>query len=136
MEFASIFARICNISVHVVIISDRTSLIGGRYQTISRIIMKTLQDGINTMISDFENNMQEDARNTILVLKNYDGENLGEFRHNLSTYGAVKVREDGGVETLQVEINAENYKGILELLKKSLIEKSCSGVTGNPLRLM
>lgn len=51
------------------------------------------------MISDFENNMQEDARNTILVLKNYDGENLGEFRHNLSTYGAVKVREDGGVET-------------------------------------
>ena len=76
------------------------------------------------MISDFENNMQEDARNTILVLKNYDGENLGEFRHNLSTYGAVKVREDGGVETLQVEINAENYKGILELLKKSLIENA------------
>lgn len=86
--------------------------------------VKTLQDGINTMISDFENNMQEDARNTILVLKNYDGENLGEFRHNLSTYGAVKVRGDGGVETLQVEINAENYKGILELLKKSLIENA------------
>ena len=86
--------------------------------------VKTLQDGINTMISDFENNMQEDARNTILILKNYDGENLGEFRHNLSTYGAVKVREDGGVETLQVEINAENYKGILELLKKSLIENA------------
>lgn len=86
--------------------------------------VKTLQDGINVMLSDFENNMQEDARNTILVLKNYDGENLGEFRHNLSTYGAVKVREDGGVETLQVEINAENYKGILELLKKSLIENA------------
>lgn len=86
--------------------------------------VKTLQDGINMMLSDFENNMQEDARNTILVLKNYDGENLGEFRHNLSTYGAVKVREDGGVETLQVEINAENYKGILELLKKSLIENA------------
>ena len=66
--------------------------------------------------------IQEHARNSILVLKNYDGENLGEFRHNLSTYGAVKVREDGGDETLQVEINAENYKGILELLKKSLIE--------------
>ncbi len=73
--------------------------------------VKTLQDGINTMISDFENNMQEDARNTILVLKNYDGENLGEFRHNLSTYGAVKVREDGGVETLQVEINARELQG-------------------------
>ena len=38
--------------------------------------VKTLQDGINTMISDFENNMQEDARNTILILKNYDGKIL------------------------------------------------------------
>ena len=51
--------------------------------------VKTLQDGINVMLSDFENNMQEDARNTILVLKNYDGTNLGEFRKNLATYGAV-----------------------------------------------
>lgn len=86
--------------------------------------VKTLQDAINLMLSDFENNMQEDARNTILVLKNYDGENLGEFRHNLSTFGAVKVRENGGVETLTVEVNCENYKGILELLKKSLIENA------------
>lgn len=54
--------------------------------------VKSLQDGINVMLSDFENNMQEDARNTILVLKNYDGTNLGEFRKNLATYGAVKVR--------------------------------------------
>ena len=30
--------------------------------------VKTLQDGINTMLSDFENDMQEDARNTILIL--------------------------------------------------------------------
>lgn len=86
--------------------------------------VKTLQDGINTMISDFENNMQEDARNTILILKNYDGQDLGEFRRNLSTFGAVKVRDDGGVETLQVEINAENYKSVLDLLKKSLFENA------------
>lgn len=86
--------------------------------------VKTLQDAINLMLSDFENNMQEDARNTILVLNNYDGENLGEFRKNLATYGAVKVREDGGVETLTVEVNAENYKAILEVLKKALIENA------------
>ena len=49
--------------------------------------VKALQDGINVMLSDFANNMQEDARNTILVLKNYDGTNLGEFRRNLVTYG-------------------------------------------------
>ncbi len=88
--------------------------------------VKSLQDGINVMLSDFENNMQEDSRNTILVLKNYDGTNLGEFRRNLATYGAVKVRYDGetkgGVETLEVQVNPENYRVILDIFKKALIE--------------
>lgn len=90
--------------------------------------LKSLQDGINTMLSDFENNMQEDSRNTILIIKNYDGQNLAEFRHNLATYGAVKVKTidgaDGGVDALQVEVNAENYKAILEIFKKALIENA------------
>lgn len=86
--------------------------------------VKSLQDGINLLLSDFQNNMEENARNTILVLKNYDGQDLGEFRHNLSTFAAVKVRDDGGVETLTVEVNAENYKAILELFKKALIENA------------
>ena len=86
--------------------------------------VKTLQDGINTMISDFENNMQEDARNTILILKNYDGENLGEFRRNLATFGAVKVLSDGAVEALTVEVNAENFNSILKLFKDKLIENA------------
>lgn len=88
--------------------------------------VKSLQDGINIMLSDFENNMQEDARNTILVIHNYEGQDLGEFRRNLSQYGAVKVRSadgsKGGVETLTVEVNADNYKAILSLFKKALIE--------------
>lgn len=90
--------------------------------------VKSLQDGINVMLSDFQNNMQEDARNTILVLKNYDGTNLGEFRKNLATYGVVKVRYDGdtkgGVETLEIQVNADNYKAIVEVFKKALIENA------------
>ncbi len=90
--------------------------------------VKTLQDGINVMLSDFENNMQEDSRNTILVLKNYDGQDLGEFRRNLAAFGVVKIRcrehTDGGVDTLEVNINAENYKVVLELFKKALIENA------------
>ncbi|MDU2112215.1 MAG: phage portal protein, partial [Clostridiales bacterium] len=55
---------------------ERVPLIAFKYNNnetplIKRV--KSLQDGINTMLSDFENNMQEDARNTILVLVNYDG---------------------------------------------------------------
>lgn len=90
--------------------------------------VKSLQDGINEMLSDFQNNMQEDSRNTILVIKNLDGTNLAEFRHNLATYGAVKVKTVDGaageVDTLTVEVNADNYKAILELFKKALIENA------------
>ena len=104
--------------------------------------VKSLQDGINVMLSDFENNMQEDARNTILVLKNYDGTDLGEFRKNLTTFGAVKVRYDGdtkgGVETLEITVNADNYKVIVEIFKKALIENAMGydakddRLSGNP----
>jgi SPP1 family phage portal protein len=90
--------------------------------------VKSLQDGINVMLSDFENNMQEDARNTILVIKNYDGTDLGDFRKNLATFGAVKVRYDGetkgGVDTLEITVNADNYKTIVEVFKKALIENA------------
>ena len=61
-------------------------------------MVKTLQDGLNLIESNFQNQMEEDARNTILILKNYDGENLGEFRHNLATYGAIKVRTESGAD--------------------------------------
>ncbi len=90
--------------------------------------VKSLQDGLNTILSNFQNNMEEDARNTILVLVNYDGENLAEFRKNLATYGAVKVKTvdgaAGDLKTLQVEVNAENYKSIIEIFKKAIIENA------------
>jgi len=85
-----------------------------------------LQDAINQLRSDFVNNMEEDIHSTIIVLKNYDGQDLGEFRHNLATYGAVKVRAvegvQGGVDKLEIEVNSENYKVVLEMLKSALIE--------------
>ena len=91
-------------------------------------MVKTLQDGLNTIESNFQNCMEEDTRNTILVLMNYDGQNLGEFRRNLTQYGAVKVRtvdgSGGDVKSLQVEVNSDNYKAILEIFKKAIIENA------------
>ena len=91
-------------------------------------MVKTLQDGLNTIESNFQNAMEEDTRNTILVLVNYDGQNLGEFRRNLAQYGAVKVKTvdgaGGDLKTLQVEVNSENYKAILEIFKKAIIENA------------
>lgn len=88
--------------------------------------VKSLQDALNEVLSDFQNNMQEDPRTTILVLKNYDGTNIPEFRQNLATYGVIKVTTvdgvQGGVETLKVEVNAANYQAILMQLKRAITE--------------
>lgn len=90
--------------------------------------VKCLQDALNLLMSDFVNNMNEDVHSTLLIIKNYDGEDLGEFRRNLATYGAVKIRSfdgaDGGVDTLKIEVNAANYELVLNLLKKAIIENA------------
>lgn len=88
--------------------------------------VKTLQDSLNQVLSDFQNNMEEDPRTTILVLKNYDGTNIPEFRQNLATYGVIKVTTvdgvQGGVEKLSIEVNAQNYQAILMQLKRAIVE--------------
>lgn len=88
--------------------------------------VKGLQDALNQVLSDFQNNMEEDPRTTILVLKNYDGTNISEFRQNLATYGVIKVTTvdgvQGGVDTLNVEVNAQNYQAILMQLKRAIVE--------------
>lgn len=110
--------------------------------------VKSLQDGLNLILSIFQNNMEEDSRNTILLLVNYDGENLAEFRKNLATYSAVKLKTidgaAGDLRTLQVEVNAENYKAILEIFKKAIIENAMGydakddrlGANANQLNIM
>jgi len=84
--------------------------------------LKAMQDAINLALSDFQNVMQEDARNTILIVKNYDGEDLGDFRKNLSTFASVKIRDGGGVDKLNIDINVEAFKSFIELQKKEMIE--------------
>ncbi len=88
--------------------------------------VKSLQDALNQVLSDFQNNMEEDPRTSILVLKNYDGTNIPEFRQNLATYGVIKVTTvdgvQGGVETLKVEVDSSNYQAILMQLKRAIVE--------------
>lgn len=100
--------------------------------------VKTLQDALNTLRSDFMNNMQEDARSTILILKDYGGTDLSEFRHNLIEYGIVKyttsIDGKGGIDTLQVEVNASNYDTIINMMKRAIIE-NCRGYDAKDERL-
>lgn len=104
---------------------NRIPLIPFKFNAVEKPLIKrvkTLQDGLNKIISTFENNLDEDPRRTILILKNYDGQNLGEFRKNLAQFGAVKVRDNGGVETLTVEVNPENYTSMIKIFKDAIIE--------------
>lgn len=92
---------------------------------------KSLQDGINEILSNFGDGMQENASgNTILIIKNYDGQDLGVFRQNLAQYKAVKVRTvegaEGGIDKLEIEVNCDNYKAILQELRKALVQ-NCKG---------
>ena len=91
---------------------------------------KNLQDAINEIISSFKDNMEEDSRNTIIVLDNYDGQDLGEFRKNLAQFGAIKVRSSDGargdVRTLHIDVNATNYESILNIFKTAM-KKNCRG---------
>lgn len=84
--------------------------------------VKSLQDALNEMYSMFLDRLQEDPRETLIVLRNYDGTDLAEFRRMLAKYGAVKVRDDGGIDTLTIEVNAGNYDFITQALKRSIIE--------------
>lgn len=88
--------------------------------------VKSLQDGINTILSNFGDNMLEDPRNTIIVLKGYDGEDLGDFREKLALYSTVKLTEDefgkADVNTLEIKVNKDNYESVLRILKEKLIE--------------
>lgn len=86
--------------------------------------VKSLQDSINIILSEWANRMEEDPRKSIIVLTEYDGQDLGEFRRNLSTYGAIKIRKDGGVSMLEIEINASNFEAILKIFKAKLIENA------------
>jgi hypothetical protein len=74
--------------------------------------------------------MEEDSRNTIIVLDNYDGTDLGEFRRNLAQFGAIKVRSSDGargdVRTLHIEVNHANYESILAIFRTA-IKHNCRG---------
>lgn len=83
--------------------------------------VKTLVDDYDKHKSDNSNNL-EDLPNSIYVVRNYDGTDLGEFRRNLSVFRAVKVTDDGGVETISLNIDTEAFKTHIEQLRKDIYE--------------
>lgn len=92
--------------------------------------LKCLQDGINRQLTKLANEMEEDSRNNIFVLKDYNNQPLDEFRRNINTYGAVKINPGadgtGGLEQLTQTVDVASYKETVELFKKALIDNANS----------
>lgn len=81
--------------------------------------IKSLIDDYDRVVSD-ESNALADQPNSILVVRNYDGQKLGEFRRNLATYRAVKVSDDGGVNALNTPVDAQAANTHLERLRRDI----------------
>lgn len=84
-------------------------------------VIKSLVDDYDAKTSDHSNNL-EDLPNSIYVLKNYDGQDLGEFRRNMAAYRAVKVTDQGGVDTLNLDVDTEATEKHLDRLRKDIYE--------------
>ncbi len=91
---------------------------------------KELQDAINLTWSNFVNMTDQNPYNQILVIKNYDGTIDENVWQKIANDGIVHVTTvegtEGGVDTLSLEVNADNYKTTLDCLKRAMIE-NCRG---------
>lgn len=84
--------------------------------------VKLLQDSLNRIRTNWDRSMSEQVQDNILVLRNYGGENLQDFKDNLVRYGAVKVRDDGGVEVLRVQRESGSYSDYIQSVKRAITE--------------
>lgn len=78
-------------------------------------IIKSLIDEYDFGRSDV-GNVLDDMKSTIFGLKGYGGENLGEFMHDLSMYRAIKLDDDGGIDTynptMDIAAASEHYNAL------------------------
>ncbi|GIQ67448.1 phage portal protein [Xylanibacillus composti] len=103
---------------------DRVPFIAWKYNEEEQPLIelvKSLVDDYDRNKSDNSNNL-EDLPESIYVFENYSGTDPGEARKNLSQYRIAFVDGDGGVDTVDIEINTEAYKVHMEQSRKDIYE--------------
>ena len=83
--------------------------------------VKSIVDEYDKSVSDTANLLDE-IQDIVYVLKNYGGTNLSEFMRDLKYYKSIKVDEDGGVETINSQINIDAVEKHLDRLKKDFYQ--------------
>lgn len=85
---------------------------------------KKLIDAYDSVFSGYLNDVQ-DIQEIILVLTNYGGDNLKQFKEELKEFKAIKIdqmddQDKSGVGVLQIEIPVEARNSILDALRQSI----------------
>lgn len=94
------------------------------------ILYKDLIDAYDKVVSGFANDM-EDVQEVIFVIKNYGGQDKGQFIRDLKLEKTIKVDGEGGVDTIRAEIPFEARGAFLDRTRKQIFV-SGMGVDPDP----
>jgi SPP1 family phage portal protein len=83
--------------------------------------IKPLVDDYDLLKSQDSDNLGETS-GALMVLQNYDGTDLGEFRENLARYKAVKVSDGGGLDIKTQPVHTDAVLAHLKQDRKDLYE--------------
>lgn len=86
--------------------------------------LKHLIDVYDKVYSGFINDL-DDIQELIFIISGYGGSDLAEFMSDLKRYKTIKIdnKEDGGVETLSIEIPIEARNSVLKATRKAIFEQ-------------
>lgn len=90
-----------------------------------------LVDSINWQTSVADDTLRDIAK-FIFVLKNYGGANLAEFVDELRKSLAVKVDSDGGVDTIQPQINVSEVLAFIDKNRRDIYDLADGVDTKDP----
>lgn len=93
--------------------------------------VKDLIDDVNWQNSVTADVLRDVAK-FIYILKNYGGQDLGEFLKDLKEYLAIKVDADGGVDKLQADLNIDAVMSFLDNERRDIYDFAAAVDTKDP----
>lgn len=83
--------------------------------------IKALVDDYDRKTSDIANDI-DDIPNSIKVVKNYDGDSIEQFTHNLHQFRSVMVTGDGDLKSVSTPLNISEIDKHLQRLREDIYE--------------
>lgn len=86
------------------------------------LFVKDYIDAYDNLTSDTTNTL-EDIQDLFYILKGYEDEDLAEFSTNIRRYKAIKVSEEGGIDTAQAEVPMNSLDSFLNRLEENIFDQ-------------